>query len=105
MRSREETLRSIDDKLFGVYVTSESSTGAGCALLAQRNGSMTVLIAARKSPGSTPKVGSEVDNGKSELERKGSGTAIDLIRVAKMRVTTVSKQREDFAGCSRKWAV
>jgi hypothetical protein len=71
MRSREETLRSIDDKLFGVYVTSESCTGAGCALLAQRNGSMTVLIAPRKLPGSTPKVGSEVDNGKSGLERNG----------------------------------
>jgi len=71
MRSREETLRSIDDTLFGVYVTSERSTGAGCALLAQRNGSVTVLIEARKLCGSTPKVGSEVDNGKSELERMG----------------------------------
>ena len=71
MRSREETLRSIDDKLFGVYVTSESSTGAGCVLLAQRDGSVTVLIEARKLSGSTPKIGSEVDNGKSKLERNG----------------------------------
>jgi len=71
MRTREETLRRIDDKLFGVYITSESSTGAGCALLALRNGSMTVLIAARELSGATPKVGSEVDNGKSELERNG----------------------------------
>ena len=71
MRSREQTVCSTDGNLFGVYVTSESSTGAGCALLAQRNGSMTVLIEARKLSGSTPKVGSEVDNGKSELERNG----------------------------------
>jgi hypothetical protein len=71
MRSREETLDRIDDKLFGVYVRSGGSTGAGCALLAQRNGSMTALIETRKLSGSTPKVGSEVDNGKSELERRG----------------------------------
>jgi hypothetical protein len=31
--------------------------------------------------------------------------AIDLTRGAETRVTTVSKQREDFVGCSRKWAV
>ena len=82
MRSREETLGRIDDKLFGVYVRSGGSTGAGCALLAQRNGSMTALIETRKLSGSTPKVGSEVDNGKSELERRGSDLALDLARVA-----------------------
>jgi glycerol-3-phosphate dehydrogenase len=71
MRSREETLRSMDDKLFGVYVTSGGSTGAGCALLAPLNGSTTVLIEARDFAGATTKVNSEVDNGKSELERKG----------------------------------
>ena len=55
MRSREESYAVVDDKLFGVYVTSESSTGAGCVLLAQRDGSVTVLIETRKLSGSTPK--------------------------------------------------
>jgi glycerol-3-phosphate dehydrogenase len=71
MRSREETLGRIDDKLFGVYVTSGGSTGPGCALLARLNGSTTVLIEARNFAGVTSKVSSEVDNGKSELESRG----------------------------------
>ena len=71
MRSREETSGRIDDKLFGVYVTSGGSNGASCALLARLNGSTTVLIEARNFAGVTSKVSSEVDNGKSELESRG----------------------------------
>lgn len=71
MRSREETSGRIDDKRFGVYVTSGGSNGTSCALLARLNGSTTVLIEARNFAGVTSKVSSEVDNGKSELESRG----------------------------------
>ena len=105
MRSREETLRSIDDKLFGVYVTSESSTGAGCALLAQRDGSVTVLIEGESCPVLHQKLAQKLITENRNSKETGSNMAIDLTREAEMRVTTVSKQRGDFVGCFRKWAV
>jgi len=103
--SREQTLRKVDAKLYGVYVTSESSTGAGCALLALRNGSMTVLIATRKLSGPVPKVAQKLITENRNSKEWESDVGLDLAREAEMRLTNVSKPREEFVGCSRKRAV
>jgi hypothetical protein len=99
MRSREETF---DDKLFGVYVTSGTTTGAGCALLARLNGSTTVVIEARKL---RQKLAQKLITENRNSKAGGSDMALDLAREAEMRLTNVSKQREEFVGCSRKWAL
>lgn len=63
MRSREETLRSIERKLFDVCVIGGGATGAGCALDAQLRGLKTVLVEAGDFAGATSSKATKIIHG------------------------------------------
>src|ERR1035438_6029937 len=63
MRSREETLRSMEAKSFDVCVIGGGATGAGCALDAQLRGLKTVLVEAGDFAGATSSKSTKIIHG------------------------------------------
>lgn len=63
MRSREETLRSIEGGSFDVCIIGGGATGAGCALDAQLRGLRTVLVEAGDFAGATSSKATKIIHG------------------------------------------
>jgi glycerol-3-phosphate dehydrogenase len=63
MKSREETLSSIEGKSFDVCVIGGGATGAGCALDAQLRGLKTVLVEAGDFAGATSSKATKIIHG------------------------------------------
>jgi len=63
MRSREETLRSIEGGSFDVCVIGGGATGAGCALDAQLRGLKTVLVEAGDFGGASSSKSTKIIHG------------------------------------------
>jgi len=63
MRTRDETLSSIQSQSFDVCVIGGGATGAGCALDAQLRGLKTVLVEARDFAGATSSKSTKIIHG------------------------------------------
>jgi glycerol-3-phosphate dehydrogenase len=63
MRSREETLRKIENSSFDVCVIGGGATGAGCALDAQLRGLQTALVEAGDFAGATSSKSTKIIHG------------------------------------------
>jgi glycerol-3-phosphate dehydrogenase len=63
MRSREETLRSVEKGSFDVCIIGGGATGAGCALDAQLRGLKTVLVEAGDFAGATSSKATKIIHG------------------------------------------
>ncbi len=74
MRSRDETLRTIEGGSFEVCVIGGGATGAACALDAQLRGLKTVLVEAGDFAGATSSKSTKIIHGEFGISRRRSRT-------------------------------